>query len=244
MTADNDRPTARRRRSDRNIRSGRRTKNTAKKRRVSPIIIVLLIASLAYLAYAIINKNTAQTRLDNLHTERKAAIKRHEDELAYYVNLRKNSGVEDIINKYSAMYQVDSNMVSAVIARESHYDMYAQSKVGARGFMQIMEDTGKWIAGKLNVEGYTYEHLFDADINIRFGTWYLSYLSDNFGGDPVLVASAYHAGLSNVKLWVLRNSQDGVSLTPDEIPMDDTKDYVKKVMNAYALYYENYVVNP
>jgi soluble lytic murein transglycosylase-like protein len=60
----------------------------------------------------------------------------------------------------------------------------------------------------------------------------------------VLVASAYHAGLSNVKLWVLRNSQDGVSLTPDEIPMDDTKDYVKKVMNAYALYYENYVVNP
>ncbi|NLJ64738.1 MAG: lytic transglycosylase domain-containing protein [Christensenellaceae bacterium] len=243
MTADNDRPTARRRRSDRNIRSNRRSAKARGKRRVSPIVWILLVVSLAFLAYAIINKNTAQTRLDNLHAEREAAKKRHEDELVYYVNLRKNSGVEDIINKYSAMYQVDSNMVSAVIARESHYDMYAQSRVGARGLMQIMEDTGKWIAGKLNVEGYTYEHLFDPDINIRFGTWYLSYLSDNFGGDPILVASAYHAGLSNVKLWLLRHSEDGVNLGTHEIPMDDTKDYVKKVMNAYALYYENYVVN-
>ena len=132
MTADNDRPTARRRRSDRNIRSNRRSAKARGKRRVSPIVWILLVVSLAFLAYAIINKNTAQTRLDNLHAEREAAKKRHEDEAGLLCKLAKNSGVEDIINKYSAC-RVDSNMVSAVIARESHYDMYAQSRVGARG---------------------------------------------------------------------------------------------------------------
>ena len=104
--------------------------------------------------------------------------------------------------------------------------------------MQIMQDTGEWVSGRLAVRPYSYELLFEPQLNIRFGAWYLGYLSAQFNGDPVMIASAYHAGANNVKLWALKYAQDKRTLRIDQIPTEDTKDYVQKVMNAYALFYE------
>jgi soluble lytic murein transglycosylase-like protein len=53
-----------------------------------------------------------------------------------------------------------------------------------------------------------------------------------------MVASAYHAGASNVKIWALNYGADQKTITMDQIPKDNTRDYVEKVMNAYALFYE------
>lgn len=185
-----------------------------------------------------------QQKLITLQSERLAAKQKHEEELNYYQGLKKKSNTQTIIDKYAKEYRVDPSFVSAIIARESHYDPYAVSRVGARGLMQIMEETGKWIAGRLKVNDYTYDHLFDPDINIRFGTWYLSYLSDIFQGNPEMVAAAYHAGANNVQHWALKFAPDRRTLSYQQFPKDDTKDYVGKVMKAYALYHEYAQTNP
>ncbi|MDO5022693.1 MAG: lytic transglycosylase domain-containing protein [Eubacteriales bacterium] len=219
-------------------RQKRHSRQAPKKRHTPFLLYVFFFAALIFLGFSYIKKQNVETKLYDFKLKQAQAVKEHEDDLAYYANMRSRSGVHDIIQKYAQEFRVHPSLVSAVIARESHYDPYAQSGVGARGLMQIMEDTGSWIAGKLKVKDYNYDLLFDPDINIRFGCWYLSYLSNHYGGNPLMVASAYHAGMSNVNLWALRNAKDGKNLSLEEIPMADTKDYVKKVMNAYALYYE------
>lgn len=174
---------------------------------------------------------------DAIRAARAAAQAEHERLVGYYVSMRRVSGVHDLIRKYAAEYQVDPSFVSAIIARESHYEPYAESSVGARGLMQVMEKTGDWIAGRLGVADYKHEHLYDADVNIRFGTWYLAQLSSQFAGDPVMTAAAYHAGADNVKLWAMRLAKDRKTIALAQIPKADTLDYVTKVMDAYALYY-------
>ena len=246
MTNPNTRP-ARPEASPRRPRSRRnapnttpdKTKNRRAKRSPLPYIwlgVVLLCALI--LAVAVVSRNKAQAELLSLRTLRAEMAQRHQDVIAYYANMRRRSGVMDTIQRYANEYSVHPSLVSAVIARESSYDQYAQSGVGARGLMQIMEDTGEWIAGKLGYKDYQYDHLYDPDLNIRFGTWYLAYLSDQYGGNPVMVASAYHAGRNNVDLWALSYAEDERILSIDRIPKDDTRDYVQKVMNAYALYFE------
>ena len=195
---------------------------------------VLLLA----LAFSFLRYSREQGRLQALRDERQARIEAHEKELGYYVQMRGASGYDEYIRQSAQEFQVDRSFISAIIARESHYDTKAESRVGARGLMQIMQDTGEWISGRLAVRPYSYELLFEPGLNIRFGAWYLGYLSAQFNGDPVMIASAYHAGANNVKLWALKYAQDKRTLRIDQIPTEDTKDYVQKVMNAYALFYE------
>ena len=195
---------------------------------------VLLLA----LAFSFLRYSREQGRLQALRDERQARIEAHEKELGYYVQMRRNSGYDEYIRQFAQEFQVDRSFISAIIARESHYDTKAESRVGARGLMQIMQDTGEWVSGRLAVRPYSYELLFEPQLNIRFGAWYLGYLSAQFNGDPVMIASAYHAGANNVKLWALKYAQDKRTLRIDQIPTEDTKDYVQKVMNAYALFYE------
>jgi len=152
---------------------------------------------------------------------------------------RYNKGTEQLkewIKKYSMANNIHPAFVAAVVYCESTYDPYAVSSAGARGLMQIMEDTASWIAEKLGDKDYSFVDMFDPETNIRYGTWYIAYLSSIFDGDPVKVASAYHAGKSNVEIWMMNYTSDGFTLTMDDIPMRDTKDYTGKVLDTYAIY--------
>ncbi len=146
---------------------------------------------------------------------------------------------EQIVRE-AQQYGLRPAFVAAIILNESSYDPSAVSSVGARGLMQLLPDTGKWIAGKLGIRDYTDDLLFDAETNLRLGVWYLDFLSDRYGGDPVLVACAYHAGHGNVDTWLTRYSRDGRTLSLDEIPMENTRSYARKVVDSYAIYLENY----
>ena len=129
--------------------------------------------------------------------------------------------------------------LAAIILCESSYRRDAQSSVGARGLMQVMPETGAWIAGKLNEEGsFSTDLLYDPLFNIKYGSWYIGYLSQLFSGDPILVASAYHAGQNTVAGW-LQNpeySQDGRSIHINDMVDGPTKEYAQRVVSAYAIY--------
>ncbi|NLD35104.1 MAG: lytic transglycosylase domain-containing protein [Clostridiales bacterium] len=225
----------------RNRRSGRRDQQPDQAPRANPLgwmagLAVLGLA--AVLALTFLSYSRADARLQALRGERAAQAAKHEKDIGYYVQMRRVSGYDELIRKYAQEFQVDRSFISAIIARESHYDPQAESGVGARGLMQVMKDTGEWVAQRLGVQGYSYDRLYEPELNIRFGAWYLNYLSAHFNGNPVMIASAYHAGANNVKQWALNYAADQRTLTVDQIPKDNTRDYVQKVMNAYALYYE------
>ena len=144
----------------------------------------------------------------------------------------------DWIEQYAAENNLQPALVAAIILNESSYNPQAESSVGARGLMQLMEDTASWIAGKVDVPGYSFARMWDPESNIRFGCWYLGYLARMFSGDPVCVASAYHAGQGTVTRW-LQNpaySADGRTLALGAMPEGPTRTYAGRVMRDYAIY--------
>jgi len=160
--------------------------------------------------------------------------------LAYYLNRVAEKRTyrllyPDIVMEMSAEYQVDPYLVAAVIHCESSNNKEAVSPVGAMGLMQIMPDTGGWIAEKLELEGFTQQQLFEPELNIRFGCWYLDYLSKKFDGNRTSVLAAYNGGPGNVEKWLAddRYSADG-QLT--DIPFPETERYIEKVQRAYEKY--------
>ena len=160
--------------------------------------------------------------------------------LAYYLNRVAEKRTyrllyPDIVMEMSAEYQVDPYLVAAVIHCESSNNKEAVSPVGAMGLMQIMPDTGGWIAEKLEMKGFDQQQLFEPEINIRFGCWYLDYLSKKFNGNRTSVLAAYNGGPGNVEKWLAddRYSADG-QLT--DIPFPETERYIEKVQRAYEKY--------
>lgn len=125
--------------------------------------------------------------------------------------------------------------IASIIMAESSYNPEAVSSVGARGLMQIMPDTGIWIAGKFGEE-CTPEMLFDPNVNIRYGAWYLGFLMARYDGDIRCATAAYHAGQGTVDKWLAdpEYSADGKTLT--KIGYDSTNTYVDRVLKYYDYY--------
>ena len=143
------------------------------------------------------------------------------------------------IKAAAAENSIPAPYVAAVIMAESSYDPEAVSSVGARGLMQIMPETGEWIAGKFGEE-CTPEALFDPNTSIRYGAWYLGFLMERYSGDMRCATAAYHAGQGTVDSWLAdpAYSSDGVTL--DKIGYESTDTYVNRVMKYYDYYTEAY----
>lgn len=189
--------------------------------------IVLMVFALGAMVAA---QSLMQAYLVQREQERAAAYQQVVDSHPIYF--------KDVIEKYAAENNLKPAFVAAIILNESSFRTNAESSVGARGLMQLMPDTAEWIAGKLDVTGYSFDRMYDAESNIRFGTWYLGYLSRLFRGDPVLVAAAYHAGQGQVNSWLSNEamSKDGVTIDLENMIDGPTKSYAGRVTQAYAIY--------
>ena len=141
------------------------------------------------------------------------------------------------VEKYSTLYNVEKELVQAVMREESGFKEQATSKTGAVGLMQIMPETGEWIAEQLNDRN---TDLYEVERNIRYGTWYLSELETEFGGNTVLALSAYNAGRGTVWDWIEEYSWDKDFDDVESIPYEETKAYVKRVLRSYKKYKELY----
>lgn len=146
------------------------------------------------------------------------------------------------ISEYSKEFNVDPLLVKAIIKAESSYNKDAKSSVGAKGLMQITDSTGAIIARQLGIKNFTPEMLYDPQINIEFGTFYISELLNQFGNKDNAIA-AYNAGCGNVSSW-LGNSEystDGKVL--NKIPFLETASYVKNVNKYEHMYGKLYKNN-
>ena len=131
----------------------------------------------------------------------------------------------DIVLREAALAALDPDLIGAVIYAESRYDPAAVSPRGALGLMQIMPETGAWIAQQLGLPEPAARDLLDVELNIRLGAWYLRYLLDRFG-DPETALAAYNAGPSNVEAWQ----------TEETGPYPETSAYTRRVLTARPIY--------
>lgn len=141
-----------------------------------------------------------------------------------------------LISHYSSVYGVDMYLLVAVMRAESNFDKHAVSATGARGLMQIMPETGYWIASKIGYKGFDPDQLFEPDTSIRLGSWYISDLTKEFSGDTVLILAAYNGGRGNVEDWLRQNKVSGGLNSIDQLPFPETRSFIRKVLFYEKVY--------
>ena len=160
-----------------------------------------------------------------------------DQELQYQRALRNYPvAYRDLIKTYAAEYELDPYLVQSIMRCESSNDPSVVSDVGAIGLMQIMPDTGTWIAHKLDLDDVYTEHmLYDPETNIEFGCWYLHFLNGRFNGNVKQMIAAYNAGHGTVEGW-LEDPKYASNGELTSIPFEDTARYYEKVTAAYENY--------
>jgi soluble lytic murein transglycosylase len=146
---------------------------------------------------------------------------------------------EDIIRQQASAKQLDPSLVAAVIYTESRFRDQT-SHAGARGLMQITPATARYIAHLSGGTRFEQGDLATPQINISYGTYYLRYLLDRYDRNEVLALAAYNGGEGNVDRWVARAQTSQRSLSASEIPFAETREYVRRVLDARARYRSKY----
>ena len=137
--------------------------------------------------------------------------------------------------------RVPSELVLAIARRESEFDPYVISPVGARGLMQVMPKTAKEMAERVGLE-YSQKRLeTDWAYNARIGITYLEELAERYDGNPVLMSVAYNAGPSRADRWVdlmgdPRNDAVDVIDWIELAPFQETRNYIMRVTESLPIY--------
>ena len=143
---------------------------------------------------------------------------------------------QDIIT-YSQKNNIDPFLVAAIIKNESNFKHKAVSGVGAVGLMQIMPETGRWIAEQMGLADYKDSDLYITKTNIRMGCWYVGELDHEFKQNMTLVMIAYNAGRGQTREWMQENGWTYDFNDVQAIPYADTREYVAKVLHDRDKYY-------
>jgi soluble lytic murein transglycosylase len=139
---------------------------------------------------------------------------------------------------------LDPLFVGALIMAESDWNPRALSRVGARGLMQLMPDTGRRVAESLGVAVSSDDQLFEPTLNVKLGVTYLGELSRRFEGKLPLVLASYNAGEDQVSKWWSKRAGDDIEEFIANIPFRETRRYVQRVYGYYAEYQRIYRDSP
>ena len=143
----------------------------------------------------------------------------------------------DSILNWSGKRDLNPLLTISLIRQESRFEKDIGSVAGARGLMQIMPATGKWVANKVNLREYS---LSNPENNIQLGTWYLDYTHSRYNNNSMLAVASYNAGPGNVAKWVDRYGLKDADEFVEKIPFSETKGYVEAVFGNYWNYLQLY----
>jgi soluble lytic murein transglycosylase len=146
---------------------------------------------------------------------------------------------QDIIRQQAADKHLDPALIAAVIYAETKFDPRT-SAAGAEGLMQILPQTAEFLARKSGATTFTTADLGTPQVNIAYGSYYLRYLLDEYGGKLVPAIAAYNGGEANVSRWLAEARARGRRFTIGSIPFPETRAYVERVLQARKDYRHTY----
>lgn len=147
----------------------------------------------------------------------------------------------DQVKQSATRESVSPALAFAIIRQESRFEARATSHSNAKGLMQIIPSTGKWIAQKRGISGFSVDQLYEIGVNVDFGCWYIREMLKKFNGDQYLAVAAYNGGPGNVGKWKKQYDTSDADLFAESIPRTETRDYVTKVMHNWYVY--DYLLN-
>ena len=143
--------------------------------------------------------------------------------------------LREIVVRRASEIKLDPAFVYGLIRQESRFIMDARSHVGASGLMQVMPATAKWTAKKIGLTQFTPDQITDREVNVTIGTAYLKLVLDDFEGSMPMATAAYNAGPGRPRSW--RNGPVmEAAIWAENIPFNETRDYVKKVLSNTTNY--------
>jgi peptidoglycan lytic transglycosylase len=151
-------------------------------------------------------------------------------EPGWFQRLRYPLEYEQIVRGHARNYRLDPALLAAVIYQESKFQADAKSDSGAIGLMQLQPETAKGIAIRTGGSRFQTSDLYNPEINVRYGSWYLRHLLNKYGDEKTALA-AYNAGQRNVDEWRAEGK---------EIQFSETRAYVDKVEDLKGVYRDAY----
>lgn len=152
------------------------------------------------------------------------------DQPAWFQRLRYPLHYRTIVRTHARNYHLQPALLAAVIYQESKFHPDARSSSGAIGLMQLQPATAEGIAIHTGGSRFRVDDLYDPEINIRYGSWYLRHLLDKYG-DLETALAAYNAGQRNVDAW--RREGKGIQFS-------ETRHYVSRVEDLQQVYRHAY----
>ncbi len=142
----------------------------------------------------------------------------------------------DEVRRWAPAAGVPADLLHAIMREESALDPLVVSPAGAIGLTQLMIPTAQSVARRLKLRRPSQADLVSAPLNIRLGATYLGELIRRFGGSAPLAVAAYNAGDTTVRGWLKARGDLALDEFVEEIPIQETRGYVKRVMRSYATY--------
>ena len=151
-------------------------------------------------------------------------------EPSWYARLKYPLRYDSIVRAHAQHYDLDAAFLAAVIEDESKFDANAKSSAGAIGLMQLQPTTAKGIAIRTGGSKFVLSDLYNPELNVRYGAWYLHHLMLKYG-DERLALAAYNAGQENVDRW---------RAAGEDVQFPETRAYIDKVERLKTIYRRAY----
>ncbi|RPJ02920.1 MAG: hypothetical protein EHM39_00750, partial [Chloroflexi bacterium] len=158
---------------------------------------------------------------------------------SYIARLRYPIYYKDLVLPAAAENNLDPLLMFSLIRQESLFEGFATSYAAGQGLMQIIPDTGQWIADRLGWPDYQNSDVYRPYINVKFGAYYLRYVMDMVDGLPYAALAGYNGGPGNAMQWLGISGPD-LDLFVQAISYDETRTYVRRIYEQYNVYRELY----
>jgi soluble lytic murein transglycosylase len=143
---------------------------------------------------------------------------------------------KDPLLTYSFKNELDPYLLAGLIRQESEFSAKVISRSNAHGLAQIMPATGRELARRLGIKGFTPSMLFEPTVNLQMGSYYLRSLMNSLGGSLEQALASYNAGKGRVTQWLQRGEYKDPAEFVESIPFNETRGYVQSVMRNAGIY--------
>jgi soluble lytic murein transglycosylase len=143
---------------------------------------------------------------------------------------------KDPLWTYSFKHEIDPYLLAGLIRQESEFNAKVVSRANAHGLTQIMPATGRELARRLGIKGFTSKMLFEPAVNLQMGSFYLKSLIDSLGGNLAQALASYNAGKGRVTEWLGRGEYRDPAEFVESIPFNETRGYVQSVLRNAGIY--------